>query len=189
MDPSPSLALLFLGQARYSLRTEHWTKLRLAVEALPADALWWRPDDQSNSVGNLLLHLAGNVNQWIVSGVGGAPGARNRAAEFAATSGGTSVDLLDALDRVLADADRALGRLTAEQLTEQRTFQGRDLSVLEAVFHVVEHFAMHVGQVVFIAKLTRPGAVHFYDDAGGMARPVWKDRITEAPGAGGKRSP
>src|SRR5215467_11456563 len=74
---------LFLDRARYLLLTEYRTKIRLAVEALPEDALWWRPNDQSNSVGNLLLHLAGNVRQWMVSGVGTAPDIRHRAAEFA----------------------------------------------------------------------------------------------------------
>jgi uncharacterized damage-inducible protein DinB len=179
MEPS-SLATLFVDQARYSLRTEHWTKLRSAVEALPQDALWWRPDEQSNSVGNLVLHLTGNVRQWIVSGVGGVAGSRDRAAEFSARSGGSATDLLAALDRTLEEADRALGALTPDALVERRMFQGRDLTVLQAVFHVVEHFAMHVGQIIFVTKLTRPGAVKFYEDAGGLARPVWQDRIDEA---------
>lgn len=97
-------ASLFLERSRYYLRTEYWTKLRIAVEALPADVLWSRPNEQSNSVGNLLLHLAGNVRQWIVCGVGGAPGSRNRDAEFAARSGPPAADLLADLERVLDEA-------------------------------------------------------------------------------------
>lgn len=73
------LSATFLARSRHYLRTEYPTKLRAAVESLPADALWWRANDQSNSVGNLLMHLAGNIRQWIVSGVGGAPSTRDRA--------------------------------------------------------------------------------------------------------------
>jgi uncharacterized damage-inducible protein DinB len=190
-SPSPtdgsSAAGLFVNYARYSLRTEHWTKLRLAVEALPDSALWWRPDDGSNSVGNLLLHLMGNVRQWIIRGVGGAQGSRDRAAEFAARDGASASELLAGLDAVLAEADRTLATLTPERLMERRQFQGRDLSVLEAVFHVVEHFAMHTGQIIFVTKLTRPGAIHFYEDAGGLARPLWRERVA-APDAGPDRS-
>ena len=82
-----SLAALFLERSRYFLGTEYLTKLRSAVDALPPGALWWRANGQSNSVGNLLLHLNGNIRQWIVRGVGGAAGSRDRAAEFAATTG------------------------------------------------------------------------------------------------------
>jgi uncharacterized damage-inducible protein DinB len=79
----------FLDRSRYFLNDEYRTKLRQAVAALPAEAIWWRPNDESNSVGNLLIHLAGNIRQWIVAGVGGAPLTRNRAAEFAARDGAT----------------------------------------------------------------------------------------------------
>ena len=60
------LARAFIAKSRYFLRTEYRTKRRAAVESLPPDALWWRPNDQSNSVGDLLAHLAGNGRQWIV---------------------------------------------------------------------------------------------------------------------------
>ena len=174
---SPTVDQLFLDHARYYLSTEYRTKLRCAVEALPADALWWRPNEQSNSVGNLLLHLDGNVSQWILSGVDGAPDSRNRAAEFAARSGPTADDLLANLERTLAEVDQVLAKLSCASLFERRTIQGRDVTVFEAVLHVVEHFSMHLGQVILIAKLHAPGAVLFYEDANGLARPVWRDMI------------
>ena len=176
MNPNP--ASLFLERSRYFLGTEYRTKLRAAVEALPADALWWRANEQSNSVGNLLLHLTGNISEWIVSGVGGAPGSRNRAAEFAASSGPPAAELLAGLERALAEVDRVLAGLSPENLVERRTIQGRDITVLEAVYHVVEHFAMHLGQIVLVAKLHAPGAIQFYEDAGGLARPLWEDLIS-----------
>jgi uncharacterized damage-inducible protein DinB len=167
------LATAFLAHSRHYLGTEYRTKLRAAVEALPADALWWRPNDQSNSVGNLLVHLAGNVRQWIAGGVGGAPVARDRAGEFAARSGPGAAELLADLERALEEADTVLARLTPADLGSTRTIQGREVTVLEVVYHVVEHFALHLGQVILVAKLHAPGAVRFYEDAGGLARPLW----------------
>src|SRR5688572_1464565 len=99
-----ALTAAFLDRSRYYLCVEYPAKLRHAVRVLPADRLWWRPNEQSNSVGNLLLHLAGNVRQWIVSGLGGAPDTRDRDAEFAATSGENSAALLARLEDVLRDA-------------------------------------------------------------------------------------
>jgi uncharacterized damage-inducible protein DinB len=168
---------IFLQKARYLLLTEYRTKIRLAVEALPEDALWWRANDESNSVGNLLLHLTGNVRQWMVSGVGGAPDIRHRAAEFAATDGPPRTELLANLNHTLDEVDRVLGALTPESLLERRIIQGRDVTVLDAIFICVEHFSMHLGQIILLAKLRAPEAVQFYEDAGGLARPVWKEKI------------
>ena len=166
---------LFLDRSRYLLLTEYRTKIRLAVDALPEDSLWWRANDQSNSVGNLLLHLAGNVRQWMVSGVGGAPDIRHRGAEFAAHGGQPRAELLANLNQVLDDVERVMDGLTPETLLERRTIQGRDVTVLDAIFICVEHFSMHLGQIILVAKLCAPGGIKFYEDAGGLARPIWRD--------------
>ncbi len=173
MVESFELGSLFLGRSRYYLATEYRTKLRCAVEVLPAGTIWWRPNESSNSVGNLLLHLIGNVRQWVISGVGGTPDSRNRAAEFAAREGSSAAELLTELERVLAAADRVLSAVTPEGLCERRIIQGRDVTVFEAILTVVQHFSQHLGQVVWIAKLHAPGAIHFFEDAGGLARPLW----------------
>jgi uncharacterized damage-inducible protein DinB len=167
------LAASFVERSRHFLTHEYRTKLRLAVESLSPEMLWWRANEQSNSVGNLLLHLTGNVRQWVVSGVGGAPDNRYRAAEFDARAGADAATLLAALDAVLDDADAVLAKLTAADLASARMIQGRDVNVLEAVYHVVEHFSGHVGQIILIAKAQSPGAIKFYEDAGGLARPIW----------------
>jgi uncharacterized damage-inducible protein DinB len=168
---------IFLERARYFLGTEYRTQLRLAVEALPDDGVWWRPNEQSNSVGNLLLHLNGNVRQWILAGVGGLTDARHRAAEFEARSGPSGAVLLADLDRTLDEVDRLLAGLGDADLLESRTIQGRDISVLGAIFHVVEHFSTHLGQIVLMAKLRAPGAINFYEDAGGLAAPIWEAHV------------
>jgi uncharacterized damage-inducible protein DinB len=168
---------LFLERARYFLGTEYRTQLRLAVDTMTDDGVWWRANEQSNSVGNLLLHLNGNVRQWIVAGVGRQPDARHRAAEFAARNGPPRAALLADLDRTLDEVDRVLAGLREADLLEPRTIQGRDLSVLAAIFHVVEHFSQHLGQIILMAKLRAPGAINFYEDAGGLATPLWEAHI------------
>jgi len=172
-----TLGQVFLQRARYFLGTEYRTQIRLAVNALPPDAVWVRPNDQSNSVGNLLLHLNGNVRQWILGGVGGRPNTRHRADEFAARSGPSAAALLADLEGTLVEVDEVLAGLSDADLLESRTIQGRDITVLGAIFHVVEHFSTHLGQIVLMAKLQAPGAINFYDDAGGLAAPLWEAHV------------
>jgi uncharacterized damage-inducible protein DinB len=165
----------FIDRSRFYLQTEYRIKLRVAVEALPADALWWRANEQSNSVGNLLAHLAGNVRQWVVSGIGGAVDARDRAAEFDARSGASAAELLAALEQTIDEAVAVIANLSAEDLAATRSIQGRDVTVLDAIYHIVEHFSLHLGQIILIAKFHAPGKVRFYEDAGGLARPLWPE--------------
>jgi len=108
-----------------------------------------------------------------VSGVGGAPDARHRASEFEAREGGDAATLLAALNATLDEVDAVLAKLTSEDLASTRVIQGRDVTVIEAVYHVVEHFSFHLGQIVLLAKMHAPGAVKFYEDAGGLAKPIW----------------
>lgn len=163
----------FLAASRRYLGIEYRAKLHAAVAALPADRVWWRPNAESNSAGNLLVHLAGNLQQWIVEGVGGVPFERHRSREFAMRDGADAATLVEALDRVLDDVDRVLAAVDPGRLTEPRRIQGRDLTIFDAIYHVVEHFAYHLGQIVWIAKVHAPGAIQFYEDAGGLARPKW----------------
>jgi uncharacterized damage-inducible protein DinB len=165
----------FLERSRHYLAVEYPTKIRRCLDVLPPDAVWRREDEQSNSVGNLLLHLAGNVRQWIVSSVGGAPDSRYRVGEFEARDGGDVETLFAALRRTLDEADAVIATLTPAMLLERRTIQGRDVSVLEAVYHVVEHFALHTGQIILLTKRHAPGRIRFYEDAGGLAVPRWRE--------------
>lgn len=169
-----SLAEAYAARSRAYLTDEYRIKIRKAVEALPEGSLWWRPNEGSNSIGNLLLHLEGNVRQWIVGGVGGARDVRDRAAEFAARESVGAAELLARLDAALDEADAILARLDEATLLQRRTIQGRDVLVLDAVYQTVQHFALHAGQIFYIAKERAPGSVRFYEDAGGLARPIWR---------------
>jgi uncharacterized damage-inducible protein DinB len=168
-----SAAEIFLSRSRYWLTKEYPIKLRHCVNALPPGAVWARPNATSNSVGNLLVHLAGNVSEWILSGVGGRAVSRYRAGEFTRTEGGNASELLDNLERVLREADEVLSGLTEKDLVKPLVIQERETTVLSAVYHVVEHFAMHTGQIILLTKIYAPDKIHFYEDAGGLARPTW----------------
>lgn len=166
-----SLGPLFLERSRYYLGIEYPAKIAEAIRSMPADQLWWRPNPMANSAGNLVLHLAGNVRQWVVSGVGGAPDIRQRDQEFASAGGWEAEALLAHLHSAVRDTDDVLAQLDPQSLDQQRMIQGRKTTVFSAVYHVVEHFAGHTGQIILLAKQFTPGAVRFYEDAGGLAAP------------------
>jgi uncharacterized damage-inducible protein DinB len=163
----------FLERSRYYLAYEYPTKIRFAVEAVDDAVIWKRANEESNSIGNLLLHLAGNVREWIVCGVGGAVSTRNRASEFAARDGLMKSDLLSQLTASVLDADRVLASVSDTELDKEVTIQGRETTILAAVYHVVEHFSMHTGQIIMLAKMHKPGAIKFYENADGIAVPLW----------------
>jgi uncharacterized damage-inducible protein DinB len=167
------IAQRFIDRSRHYLTYEYPTKIQRCLDVLPAEALWLRANAESNSIGNLLLHLSGNVRQWIVSGVGGAPDHRQRASEFAATEASDAASLMADLRETLRETDGVLASLTDSSLGESRTIQGRDVKVLDAVYHVVEHFSTHTGQIILLTKIAAAGRVRFYEDAGGLAVPTW----------------
>ncbi|HEV8598217.1 MAG TPA: DinB family protein [Gemmatimonadales bacterium] len=168
----------FLAQSREYLTGHYLPKLRAAVEMLSDADLWWRPNEASNSVGNLLLHLAGNIRQWIVSGVGGAPDQRDRAAEFARREPLTRAELLAGLTEAILEADAVIARTAPGALGDHRPIQGREVTVLQAIYHVVEHLALHAGQIIYIAKLRSGKDLGFYRLEGKIARPAWPGHPT-----------
>jgi uncharacterized damage-inducible protein DinB len=173
----------FIARSRGYLSNDYLVRIRAALGKLPPEDLWWRPNASSNSVGNLLLHLAGNARQWIVSGVGGSADMRRREQEFAATGGVSMESLLARLEDALKDVDDVLARTDPATLGELRTIQGNDVTVLEAIYHVVEHFSMHTGQILYVVKMRHGEDLGFWrigDD--GSARPVWRDEGRESEG-------
>ena len=168
----------FLAQSREYLTGHYLPKILAAVDSLSDDDLWWRPNEASNSVGNLMLHLAGNVRQWIVSGVGGGPDQRDRAREFAERNRLPRAELVATLTRAVREADAVIAGVSRSALGESRLIQGRQVTVLEAIYHVVEHFSTHLGQIVLIAKLRGGKDLGFYRMQGGIPRPAWPGHPT-----------
>lgn len=163
----------FIQRSRAYLTGEYLPKIRAAFGAMAAEDIWWTPNDASNSAGNLVLHLAGNVRQWICHGVGLQPDVRDRPAEFAASGGAAPDELLARLEAALADADRVLAALEPGALPERRTIQGMDVSVLDAIYHVVEHFAGHTYQILYVAKARSGRDLGFWKVEKGTATPAW----------------
>ena len=168
-DPSAR----FLAESRRYLTEEYLPKIRHALEPLSEDDIWWRPNEASNSLGNLLLHLAGNVRQWIVAGVGGQPDDRDRAAEFAARGSMPKAEALATLTDAVEAAARTLEAFPPARLGDSFAIQGRDTTAFDAIYHVIEHFSMHMGQILWIAKARVGKDLGFYRDAGGLAIPQW----------------
>ena len=123
------------------------------LEQLTPEQIWWRPNEVSNSVGNLVLHLAGNVRQWIVSGLGGARDERVRDREFSERGPVPRRILASRLRRAVEEACRVLRKLTPEQLAGVHTIQKFRVTGSEATFHVAEHFSHHAGQIILLTKM------------------------------------
>jgi uncharacterized damage-inducible protein DinB len=170
------LGKAFLDESRRYLVREYAVKIRLCLEQLSDEDLWWRPNERSNSIGNLMLHLAGNIRQWIVSGVGKETDTRQRQAEFDERGPLPRDEVVKRLETALGDTDRVLAGLDATVLAQDRRIQGRDTNVLKAVYHVVEHFGMHAGQIMYITKLRTGKDLAFYRDAAGLAVEDWRKR-------------
>jgi len=144
-------------------------KLRQAAERvdeclarLPADQVWAKGAPNENAIGNLVLHLCGNIRQWIVTGVGGASNTRDRDAEFAATGGVGISELRRMLRESVEEAVPVIEKQTAEQLARRIQVQDYEIAVLQAIYHVVEHFAGHTGQIIYATKMLTGEDLGFY---------------------------
>jgi uncharacterized damage-inducible protein DinB len=142
----------FTDQSRRLLTADYLPKIETCLHRLGEEDVWWRPNDASNSVGNLILHLCGNVTMWIIGGVGGRKFERNRQQEFDERRHIPKAELLTKLRRVIDEADEVIETLDEKTLLSRRQIQSYDVTVLEAVYHVVEHFGMHTGQIILLSK-------------------------------------
>jgi uncharacterized damage-inducible protein DinB len=120
---------------------------------LSDEQVWARGGENENSVGNLMLHLCGNMRQWIVAGVGGEADTRRRDDEFSERGGLTSRDLTERLMTLVTQATAVIDGVSVQRLSDRLVIQGYEVSVLDAIYHVVEHFAMHTGQIIFMTKM------------------------------------
>jgi uncharacterized damage-inducible protein DinB len=171
----------FIARSRYHLGEDFLPKLERCLERLSDEQIWWRPNEQSNSIGNLLLHVCGNARQWIVCGVGGDHDTRHRDAEFAQREIIVRTELHSLLTKTLSDVDATLARIEPSHLLERRSIQGTDVSVLEAILHVVEHFSMHTGQILMLTKMLTNADLAFYSFDGTTAVPSWKSEAATSP--------
>jgi uncharacterized damage-inducible protein DinB len=153
----------YISYCRRRLLKEYLPRIQRCLNELSEEDIWWRAHETDNSVGNLILHLNGNIRQWIISGIGGVPDARNRSQEFAERKHLPKPELIKMIENVIAEADAALGKFDSGKLLERRTIQGFDVTCLDAISHVVEHVAQHLGQIIYITKLRTAKDLRFFN--------------------------
>ncbi len=143
-----------------------WNLERIArcLDRLTPEQIWQRPNASSNSVGNQLLHLTGNIRQWILTGLGGQPDVRERDAEFAASGGVPAEVLLSELAEVIQASRDVIGALTEEELLRERPVQAYTHDGVFIVLHVVEHLSYHTGQIIFWTKALQDIDLDLYGD-------------------------
>ncbi len=158
----------FIDQARKTLAGS-LERIENCIDQLDETDIWWRPATGLNAIGNLILHLCGNVGQWMIAGVGGEAYARNRALEFACRDHIPVSQLMKRLRGIIRAADQILSTLDEHDLLEARHIQGYDTSVLAAILHVMTHFEGHAQEIVMITRL-RKGEAYQY---------LWRPRTIE----------
>ena len=137
-------------------------RIATCLDQLTPAQIWTRNSDNENAIGNLVLHLCGNVRQWIGSRVAGQPDIRARDREFSARDGAAPPELKQRLLAVVSESAEIIAGLSRERLAETITVQGYTMTVLEAIYHVVEHFSGHTGQIIFATKLWTGSDLGFY---------------------------
>ncbi len=137
-------------------------RIEVCTGKLTEDQIWFRRHENENAIGNLLLHLKGNIGQWILAPFGNRPPNRDRDGEFAARGGFTAPELTVRLRETVDAANALIAGLTTEQLTRTYEVQKYHVSGVEAVFHVVEHFSQHTGQIMYATKMLSGEDLGFY---------------------------
>jgi len=141
---------------------ENLDRIETCLTELPPQSLWARDSESENAVGNLLLHLEGNVRQWILAGIGAGLDERDRPSEFSARTGASASVLLAKLQGTVGEAVALIRSLPHRRLAEEISIQGYDTTVLSAIFHVVEHFSGHTYQIILLTKQFTGKGLGFY---------------------------
>jgi hypothetical protein len=151
----PDLTPLILGQWKKEVTDTYLRRLCESFELLTDEEIWWRPNDASNSMGNIVLHLCGNVRQWIISGLGGSEDTRQRDLEFSEKGPIPRDILLAKLRGTVNEASRVIANLSAKDLSKTYEIQGYRAAGVDVLVRIPAHFAYHAGQVVYFAKMRR----------------------------------
>lgn len=152
----------FIEASRVFLRDDFLPKVTFCLEEMSEQDIWWRPNEQSNSVGNLVLHLCGNMKQWILNSMGGGRFERDRDAEFGERGPVPRSELMAGIAWTVGEVDRTLSELPATTLLDRFPVQAYTTSRLQAIYHVVEHFSYHLGQILYIYKMRTGRDPGFY---------------------------
>lgn len=151
-----------IEQAVFRLN-ENTPRIKKCLDQLTEEEVWKRPNESSNSVGNLILHLCGNITQYAISSLGGKPDKRQRDKEFDTTGGITKDELFEKLNSTVDQAVETIKKMNEEALLKTRNVQGFNYSGVANIIHVVEHYSYHTGQIAFWTKLLKDEDLGFYD--------------------------
>ena len=152
----------FLENSVY--RLDESTRMnKISLESIEESNIWQKPNDSSNSFGNQIIHICGNMTQYIIASLGGQGDLRNRDAEFSITDGFTGSELIQKLEDTVDQAKYVLNNCSKSQLLKRYMVQGFDLSGIGIVIHAVEHYSYHTGQIAFWTKLLVNKDLGFYD--------------------------
>lgn len=152
----------FIKEVKRRLFEEGVMRIKKCIDLLSEEQIWYRPNEHSNSVGNLILHLCGNVRQWILTGLGKEEDIRQRQKEFDEKGPLATQKMLDDLDALMLQVDKVLDRLSPEDLLAIHDVQGFEENGLAILVHVVEHFSYHVGQITYIVKALKDTDTGYY---------------------------
>jgi hypothetical protein len=158
---NPTIASEFC-KASVEFLDQSMVKIRHCVGQLNEDQIWWRPLSTMNSIGNLCVHLDGNLRQWGVIPFTGHPDVRQREQEFCNDLRIPSHKLLSSLEETVSTAKSLWGKLTEDRLLERKSVQGFEVSVLHAISHTSGHFVGHAHQIISLARLQLKGAYQFH---------------------------
>ncbi|MEN1783979.1 MAG: DinB family protein [Bacteroidota bacterium] len=164
MDEAQAFQEEFVQSCRYRME-ESLRMVRIAMESLTEEQVWQRPNTSLNSVGNLILHLCGNMTQYGLASLNNDPDDRNRDLEFSTIGGLSKSELLEKLTITVAKVINTFQSVTRERLLAYRQVQGFSFSGIGNMIHVVEHFSYHTGQIAFWVKQLHNKPLGFYDGA------------------------
>jgi len=152
---SPTLAALH-GRITRVLPAQ----VRAAVEQLSEEQMWWRPNEKSNSVANLVLHLTGSLNLYLNRNIGGMAYVRDRDGEFAARGAMSKREVMAMFDDMVAKADQTFAKVKPEQLSGPSSDPERFDYLIDDLISIVTHASTHVGQILWITKMLREGSLN-----------------------------
>ncbi|MFT4678575.1 MAG: putative damage-inducible protein DinB [Flavobacteriales bacterium] len=154
----------FLAQVVLRI-SENPPRIEQCISGLTEDQLWFRPNESLSSIGNLILHLCGNIRQYAITSLSETTDIRNRSSEFNAHGNYTKCELLSMLKSTVQEAIQVVETLNEKQLMKTYEVQCYSLSGMGILVHVAEHFSYHTGQIVFLTKFLANKHLKFYDDA------------------------
>ena len=156
-----SIAEDFKEQSIYRIKESHM-RIIACLDWVDESQIWLKPNSALNSMGNLVLHLCGNITQYIISTLGGAPDHRNRDTEFAATGGKTKSELKAMFNIVIEQSIACINNANDAELTGLKKVQVYELTGVGIIIHVTEHLSYHTGQIAFLTKLLLEKDLGFY---------------------------